>query len=299
MPAVPTEGGGDLVSSRRWVILAVAVVLGIIAGGLVYNYVQGIEDDVTEEAQRVKVYKLVANVPKGTFAEDAVANGWIEEGEIAAEFRPATAITDPAQIEGKVAIADLAMNQVVVTDQFVSQSAALATTSQLLAQNQVAITISVDQVRGVAGLLVPGDFVNVMVTDGGETLGNEAGEAVDDQGNTIETGTDVNLRPDARYLYQKVQILAIGSQRTLQPGETVDTNPDGSPVVQNTGLLTLAVPVEAAQWIASASQGSLYLTLVAKDYTPVDVGPIAPSPTLPAENPAQLTPYGPDGQQTP
>ena len=70
-------------------------------------------------------------------------------------------------------------------------------------------------------------------------------------------------------------------------------------MVQNTGLFTLAVPVDAAQWIASASQGQLYLTLVAKDYTPVPVGPIAPSPTLPAENPEQLTPYGPDGQQTP
>ena len=285
-------------SSRRWVILAIAVVLGIVAGGLVYNYVQGVEDDVNEEAARVKVFKLAANIPKGTFAEDAVANGWIIEGEIASEFRPATAITDPAQIEGKVAIADLAANQVVVTDQFVSQAAALATTSQLLAQNQVAITISVDQVRGVAGLLVPGDFVNVMVVDD-EALGNAAEGAVDAQGNAIDTGTDVNLRPDARYLYQKVQILAIGQQRTLQPGETVETNPDGSPVVQDTGLLTLAVPVDAAQWIASASQGSLYLTLVAKDYTPVDVGPIAPSPTFPAEDPDQRTPYGPDGQQSP
>ncbi|MDX5318406.1 MAG: zinc-dependent metalloprotease [Actinomycetes bacterium] len=61
-------------SSRRWVILAVAVLLGIIAGGLVYNYVQGVEDDVNEEARRVEVYKVVANVPKGTFAEDAFAN---------------------------------------------------------------------------------------------------------------------------------------------------------------------------------------------------------------------------------
>ena len=283
-------------SSRRWVILAVAVVLGILAAGLVYNYVQGVEDDVAAEARKVRVYKLAANIPKGTFAEDAVANGWIEEGEIAAEFRPATAITDPSQIEGKVAIADLAANQVVVTDQFVSQATALATTSQLLSQNQVAITISVDQVRGVAGLLVPGDFVNVMLTDEGDAL--SAGDvAVDAEGNPVTDGAEPALSPGARYLYQKVQILAIGKQRTLQPGETVTTNPDGSPVVQTDGLLTLAVPVDAAQWIASAAPGSLYLALVAKDYTPAPTGPIAPSPTTPAENPDQLTPYGPDGQQ--
>ena len=285
-------------SSRRWVILAVAVVLGIIAGGLVYNYVQGVEDDVAQEAQKVRVYKLAANIPKGTFAEDAFANGWIEEGEIAAEFRPATAITDPSQIEGKVAIADLAANQVVVTDQFVSQATALATTSQLLSQNQVAITISVDQIRGVAGLLVPGDFVNVLVTDPEQEALTAGAPQLDPEGNPVE-GSGGDIVPGARYLYQKVQILAIGKQRTLQPGETVTTNPDGSPVVQADGLLTLAVPVDAAQWIASASADSLYLTLVAKDYTPSATGPIAPSPTLPAENPDQLTPYGPDGQQTP
>ena len=285
-------------NSRRWVILAVAVLLGVIAGGLVYNYVQGVESDADAEAQRVTVYKLVTDIPKGTFGDEAVSNGWIVKGEIPAEFRPATAISDPSQLDKKVAISDLAANQVVVADQFVDQTVALATFSELLLQNQVAITVSVDQVRGVAGLLVPGDFVNVLIADGGSELGN-SDVAADAEGNIIDTGLDVNLRPDARYLYQKVQILAIGKQRELQPGQTVDTNADGSPVVQDTGLITLAVPADAAQWIASASAGQLYLTLVAKDYTPVPVGPIAPSPTLPAENPEVLTPYGPDGQQTP
>ncbi len=284
-------------SSRRWIILAVAVLLGVIAGGLVYNYVQGVEDDVNEEARRVEVYKVVTNVPKGTFAEDAFANGWIEKSEIAAEFRPGTAINDQADIAGQVAISDLAANQVVVTQQFASQASQLSTFSELLQQNQVAITISVDQVRGVAGLLVPGDFVNVLLTEGASNLGGE-GDNVDAEGNPVDDANGT-IAPDARYLYQKVQILAIGQQRELQPGETVTTNPDGSPVVQSTGLLTLAVPVDAAQWIASASTGQLYLTLVAKDYTPVEVGPIAPSPSLPAENPDQLTPYGPDGQSTP
>lgn len=283
-------------SSRRWVILAVAVLLGVIAGGLVYNYVQGVEDDVNEEARRVEVYKVVSTIPKGTFAEDAFANEWIVKDEIAAAFRPGTAITDPSDIVGQVAISDLPVNQVVVTDQFASQASQLATFSELLQQNQVAITISVDQVRGVAGLLVPGDFVNVLLTDGADQLGGE--EGVDAEGNPVADGNGT-ISPDARYLYQKVQILAIGQQRELQPTETVTTNPDGSPVVTNSGLLTLAVPVDAAQWIASASTGQLYLTLVSKDYTPVPVGPIAPSPSLPAENPDQLTPYGPEGQSTP
>ena len=292
-------------SSRRWVILAVAVLLGLLAGGLVYNYVRGVEDDLDEEARRVEVYKLTANVPKGTFAEDAFDNGWIEKGEIAAEFRPATAISDPAQIAGQVAIADLAANQVVVTDQFASQASQLSTFSELLQQNQVAITISVDQVRGVAGLLVPGDYVNMLLADPGyEDAAGDGGdqgvECLNPEGRIVVPPEGQRfVCPSARYLYQKVQILAIGQQRQLQPGETVDTNPDGSPVVQSTGLLTLAVPADAAQWISAYADASVYLTLVAKDYTPVPVGPITPSPTFPAENDGQLTPYGPEGQTTP
>src|SRR3546814_3156010 len=74
-------------------------------------------------------------------------------------------------------------------------------------------------------------------------------------------GGDVYSSP-ARYLFQKVQILAVGQTRKLEPGETAATNPDGSPVTSGTsGLLTFAVPAEAAQKIASVEAGAFYLTL--------------------------------------
>src|SRR3546814_14179663 len=91
----------------------------------------------------------------------------IEEDVIAAEYRPPTAITSPAQIDGLVAISDLPVNQVVVSNQFVSQAESLSTFSSLLKNNEVAITISIDQVRGVAGLLVPAHFVNMLVAVSG------------------------------------------------------------------------------------------------------------------------------------
>ncbi len=65
----------------------------------------------------------------------------------------------------------------VVSNQFVSQAASLSTFSSLLKNNEVAITISVDQIRGVAGLLVPGDFVNLLVTTTTSSGGGEGGDA--------------------------------------------------------------------------------------------------------------------------
>jgi len=276
------------VSSRRSLILIAAVVVGAVAAYALYTYIGGIEDEANQNAERVRVYKIVQDIPKGTFGDEAFAQGMIEEDVIAREFRPATAITDPAQIDGLVAISDLAANQVVVSNQFVPQATSLSTFSSLLKNNEVAITISIDQVRGVAGLLVPGDFVNILVTPAASL---ENPPPPNGQGST-----DVFTEP-ARYLFQKVQILAVGQTRRLEPGETAATNPDGSPVTStSSGMLTFALPADAAQKIASVPAGSFYLTLVPRDYQPEPLPALDVGAPLPGEDPSQLTPYGPDGR---
>ena len=273
-------------SSRRTLILIAAVLVGAVAAYALYTYVGGIEDEANENAERVEIFKIVQDIPKGTFGDEAFAQGFIEEDVIAKEYRPATAITDPSEIDGLVAISDLAANQVVVSNQFVTQQDSLSTFSQLLKNNEVAITITVDQVRGVAGLLVPGDFVNLLVT-GPST----AGEAAAGDG-----GAAVFTTP-ARYLFQKVQILAVGQTRKLEPGETVATNEDGTPVDQSSsGLITFVVPAKAAQQIASIDGSTIYLSLVAPDYQPTAITPLDVNAPLPGETGSQLTPYGPDGR---
>lgn len=276
-------------SSRRTLILIAAVLVGAIAAYALFTYVGGIEDNANDNAERVKIFKIVGDIPKGTFGDEAFAQGLIKEDVIAKEYRPATAISTEAQIDGLVAISDLPANQVVVSNQFVSQAESLSTFSSLLKNNEVAITISIDQVRGVAGLLVPGDFVNVLVAGAAATEaveGTPAGQA----------GAEVYTQP-ARYLFQKVQILAVGQTRKLEPGETAVTNPDGTPATSTaSGMLTFALPAQAAQKIASVEAGSFYLTLVPKDYQPTPLPPLDVNAPLPGESSGELTPYGPAGR---
>jgi pilus assembly protein CpaB len=275
------------VSSRRTLILIAAALVGVIAAYALFTYVGGIEDEANDNAERVEIFKIVQDIPKGTFGDEAFLQGYIEKDVIAKEYRPATAITSESQIDGLVAISDLAANQVVVSNQFVSQAESLSTFSSLLKNNEVAITISVDQIRGVAGLLVPGDFVNMLVTT----------EEVDAEGAPVPNAGEVAYTNPARYLYQKVQILAVGQTRKLEPGETADTNADGTPAAAATsGLITFVVPADAAQRIASIEAAGFYLTLVAKDYQPEALGPLDTSEVLPAEDSGRLTPYGPDGR---
>ncbi len=288
-------------SSRRTVILIAAIVVGALAALALLNYVRGIEDRANDNAERVKVFKIADEIPKGTFGQDAFNAGLIVEDEIPREFFPATAITNPADIADQVAISNLAANQVVVGDQFVPQAEALVSFSDLLsvadpenpATQEVALTISVDQVKGVAGLLVPGDFVNILVgVDAPEVTSADA-EAVPEGTDPSAVGTYTNPH---RYLYQKVQILAIGQQRVLEAGETVATDATGNQVTTASGLVTFAVPPDAAQRIASVSGGSIYLTLVNKDYQPFPIEQIDVLETLPGETAGELTPYGPDGK---
>jgi Flp pilus assembly protein CpaB len=279
------------VSSRRTLILLAAVVLGVVAAFALFTYVGGIEDRANDRAERVEVFKIAQDIPKGTFGDEAFRQGLIVESQIPREFRPANAITDPAQIEGLVAVSGLASNQVVVTEQFVSQAETLSTYSQLLRNNEVAITVSVDPVRSVGGLIVPGDFVNLLVNTapGGDTTEGDDGEL-----QPAGPEGQVYDQP-ARYLYQKVQIIDIDGNRRLEPGETVDPAAT-EPTEPTERLVTFAVPADAAQRIASALNEDIYLTLVPPDYQPEPLPPVDVNEELPGETGQQLTPYGPDGR---
>lgn len=61
------------------------------------------------------------------------------------------------------------------------------------------------------------------------------------------------------------------------------------------GILTLEVPPAAVPWVVIGQEsGTLYLSLVTKDYVPTNI-PIVPfqGAQLPGQDPSKLTPYGP------
>jgi pilus assembly protein CpaB len=136
---------------------------------------------------------------------------------------------------------------------FVEPRAATVSFAQRSPPGQVAVTISVDNVHGVAGLIVPGDQVNIMAS------------APDGQ----------------RYLFQNVNVLAIGNTPAPQPGDTTATTTQSV----GGGLMTFAVPPLAAAKIAVAS--GVYLTLVPPGNQPVAVPPVNPNSLFTGP----LTPY--------
>ncbi|HWJ64119.1 MAG TPA: Flp pilus assembly protein CpaB [Acidimicrobiales bacterium] len=283
-------------SQRRTLILIAAIAIGALASFLVWNYVGGIQDQAYNDAERVKVYLVKQPIPRGTSGQVAAAS--IVEESIPKKFKPANAIVSLDDIAGRVAKTDLVANQVVVDDMFVEATDPEAAQSfadnliKIQNKDQTTYTMSVDAVRGVNGLIVPGDYVNVMVTDYSSATG----------GDDSSSGGGTVSAEQARFLYQKVQVLAVDYLTAADVNAAAAEAPaDGAaaaPVAEvQKGMITLIVPPEAAQVLLSVPAESLYLTLVSKDYEPQPTGEIDIS-TLPSDNAKILTPYGPDGAKS-
>ena len=101
-------------SSRRTLILVGAILIGVIAALLIYNYVQGIDDRANNNAKLVTVYVAKSDIPKGTAGEQATASKAIDTAQIPQQFKPATAITTTDQLSKKVALFDIPKNSVIV-----------------------------------------------------------------------------------------------------------------------------------------------------------------------------------------
>jgi Flp pilus assembly protein CpaB len=301
------------VSSRRTAILIGAIVIGVIAVLLIVRYVNDIENRVNADSAPAEVFVAAASIPRGTDGTVAADSQQIKSAEIPQKYRPSTAIQSLDAVKQKVAVFNIAPNTVIVEGMFVDQSTVqISFRERLKNPNHVAISIQVEQTKGVGGFIVPGDEVNLMVFQNNdvikEKLSSEAGEGPvqvpvladitpPPPENIIRNGGAqwVLMEKTARVLYQKVQVLAVGQNQLLAPGESTGTEEETPSSTKNdTGLITFNVPPKAAQWIATWSQleGGFYLSLVGKDYQPT---PLLPLPVitdeLPGEKPSELTPY--------
>ena len=284
-------------SQRRTLILVAAIAIGALASFLVWNYVNGVQDEAFDNAEQVPVYLVTKPIERGTSGLEAQA--YITKENIPRKFKPANAITNIEDISGKIALSALVPNQVVVSDMFVDASDPNARASfterltQIRGEDQVAISLNVDQVHGVAGLIQPGDFVNIMLAPRSDSSSSGKASAGASSANPFSF--------DARYLYQKAEVLAVGQSAVPQAGSAAGAAPAGGDTTAttapatNTGLITLIVPAKAAQYIASVEPSLVYLNLVARDYKPTTQGQIDPGALLPAEDGSQLTPYGAKG----
>jgi len=249
-------------------IVAVAIVLALVAGGASYLYLHNVQQRAYGNAKLTTVYVVQNPIVRGTPGATVVSSNLVKQSQIPVQFKPADAVTDLATLQGEVAVADLTPGEVLSSNLFTAPSAAASTTAAAIPKGDLAVTVSVGDVQDVAGLVQPGDLVDVLVNINGKT---------------------------ERFLYQNAIVLAVGTTVSTPTGsapQVASSTPTTAPAPVTSGLITFAVPPVAAERLAFIQSGGggvisqLYLALVPINNKPqaqpaVDVGNLIPATITP------------------
>jgi len=262
-------------------IIIIALALGVVAAVSTVLYVNSAQSRANNNAKLVAVYVINKPIAKGATGDVAISSGAIKRSSIPRQFFPATAVVDLNEIKGKVTPAQLAPGQVLVADQFVEPSVADTSFSGTsIPAGQVAVTVTLPPAQAAAGLIVPGDKVDLMAII----------QPTDKSGAPIPPAASTKY---AHFFYQNVNVIAIGTAAAPTQGQTTAPAANGT----SSSLYTFAVPPEAAERILLAStSGTIYAALVPPDNQPVNVpvvsGGAIDSANNVVANPPALTPYG-------
>jgi pilus assembly protein CpaB len=284
---------------RRAIVLLVALILAGLAAWAVWNYLQNVEEEVTEGQEIVEVYRAGEAIAEGTdgaiLLTDFNSGGeQVVQGTDQAQDVPADAITTAEQLnqvlQGRVAAGPISAGSILTESQWTSITVDITPLAEEIPSGKQAMTISVDNVRGINGFVEPGDRVNMIITvDIGfdllppEFSGATVEPTTPEEGTTGEEAQQTVVTY-TRFVLQGLPVMATG--RDIRPEEgaatTVDvsttgeTTPDGQPVAteEETGnetVFTLEVTPEQAERIAYAVEnGSIWLTLVPADFVEVE-----------------------------
>jgi len=234
---------------KRTVVVAVAIAVGVLASVLSYVFLNNAQQRAFHNAKMVPAYVIAKPVPRTLSAALAISDGYIVAKKVPNEFRPPSAVTNLDTLKGTVAVAPFSTGQVLVSSMFVSPTAAGNTFAGQIPPGDVAVTVSVDQVHGVAGLAVPGDKVDILISV-----------------NTSEN-----------FMLQNVPIMAIGQSTAANASGSTPNNATTTASTSSSNLYTFAVKPADAQRIALAQQQNLGIYLVL-------VPPGAPAVSVPASN---------------
>lgn len=234
---------------RRFIPLAFAIVMGLVAVSLVQQYLASERRKLELERQQLgAAYREPIDVIVA--AKDLTPEAPIEIGDLAMakvpeQFVQPYAVQAPDELIGRVPLAPIAQGEQVLLNKIrkAEEEPMGNTLADLLPKGTRAVTIATDPLSGVGGLVRPGDQVDVLWTVKLPQIGEQQSQIV------------------TLVLFQSVPVLAVGAQlathRQLSPEEEAALAAQGG---QHTITLALT-PQEASILLFAREQGALQLSL--------------------------------------
>lgn len=213
---------------RALLVLVLAVALGVVAAFTARRWL--------ENQTRQREFAKPTTQPVAVVRADvSVGSILTERGLVTVdwplEFVPAGAFTEPAQLAGRVLRRPLASGEPVLESALLPEGARGGLVS-VIDPSRRAISVRVDPVVGVAGFIVPGSHVDVLVT--------------------VRRVDEGDSQPYSKVILQDVQVLAIDQK--------LEEAKNGDP--QLVQVVTLEVSPEQAERLTyAAHEGKLQLAL--------------------------------------
>jgi pilus assembly protein CpaB len=215
---------------KLWVALAVAGVTGLAASMLTFNYLKRpIAAVSASEPATGTVVVAAGPLALGTYLTEqhvkvvAWPAGNVPEGYFSSK----------AQVVGRGLVVDMAANEPMIASKLAPEGAG-GGLPVVIPEGKRAVSVKVDEVVGVAGFVLPGTRVDVLVTLDPET----------------EAGSEAPAT--TRVILQNVQVIA--------SGQKIEKDEEGKP--QTVTVITLLVtPEESEKLTLAATEGQIQLAL--------------------------------------
>jgi len=150
----------NLFSTRRGSIL-VGVGVAVLAAIVLFAYLHQYRNSVNSSAVPASVLVAKNLIQKGTPGDIIASGGQYQVASVPKGQLQVGALTDPAALNGRVALADIYPGQQLTTAGFAY--AAPGTISTKLSGTDRAINITIDQQHGMNGQIAAGDRVDIFV----------------------------------------------------------------------------------------------------------------------------------------
>lgn len=143
-------------------ILVVALIVGGVAAVLAARYLGQARTTIEAESEPIEVYVAKEDIPRGLSAEELISKKLIVLEPVPRRFAAAGSVSSAKALEGRVLAAPLTAGEQVTTARF-----ELPTTAGLaysIPADFLAVSIPVDEVKGISGLVKPGDHLMIFLT---------------------------------------------------------------------------------------------------------------------------------------
>jgi len=214
--------------NKRFIIsLAGAVIFGLIATVTVTRYLANVQAQ-NDDLGKVVVARI--NIPLGA----KVAPEQVDLVPMPNGSAPEGAFNSLDKVVGRIAITPIGVREAVTNSKLASEGAA-GGLSAAIPEGFRAMTVSVNDIIGVSGFIMPGSFVDVICV-------------------ITPVDQSANQGPISKIVLQNIKILANGTN--------IDQPKDGREAASNVRAVTLLVSPDQAEKLALAtSEGRLQLVM--------------------------------------